>query len=106
VHEAEGNLGFAAAQLDLVRQQVRADVDQSVLAIRAAKGALTSARDALVAARQRLSLAEGRYQNGSGSVIELGDAQIAEANAAAAVVQTDFQLATARAQLLWAIGRW
>jgi len=106
LHEAEGNLGFAAAQLDLVRQQVRADVDQSVLAIRAAKGALTSARDALVAARQRLSLAEGRYQNGSGSVIELGDAQIAEANAAAAVVQTDFQLATARAQLLWAIGRW
>jgi len=38
-------------------------------------------------------------------VIELGDAQIAAANAAAQVVQTDFQLATARAQLLWALGR-
>ncbi|MFL5309931.1 MAG: TolC family protein [Myxococcales bacterium] len=105
VHEAEGNLGFAAAQLDVLRQQVRVDVDQALLAIRAAKGALSSARDALVAARQRLGLAEGRYQNGSGSVIELGDAQIAAANAAAQVVQTDFQLATARAQLLWALGR-
>jgi len=105
VHEAEGNLGFAAAQLDVLRQQVRVDVDQALLAIRAAKGALSSARDALVAARQRLSLAEGRYQNGSGSVIELGDAQIAAAAAAAQVVQTDFLLATARAQLLWAIGR-
>jgi outer membrane protein len=105
VHEAEASLGFFAAQLDLFRQQVRVDVDQALLAIRAAKAALSSSRDALVAARQRLSLAEGRYQNGSGSVIELGDAQIAEANAAAQVVQTNFQLATARAQLLFAIGR-
>jgi outer membrane protein len=105
IHEAEGNLGFAAAQLDLLRQQVRVDVDQALLAIRAAKAALSSARKALVAARQRLSLAEGRYQNGSGSVIELGDAQIAASNAAAQVVQTDFQLATARAQLLFALGR-
>jgi len=105
VHEAEGNLGFAAAQLDVLRQQVRVDVDQALLAIRAAKAALASARRALLAARQRLSLAEGRYQNGSGSVIELGDAQIAASNAAAQVVQTDYQLATARAQLLFALGR-
>ena len=57
------------------------------------------------AARQRLLLAEGRYRNGSGSVIELGDAQIAASAAAAQVVQTDFQLSTARAQLLFALGR-
>jgi outer membrane protein len=105
VHEAEGNVGTAAAQLDVLRQQVRVDVQEAVLAIHAAKAALASSRDALLAARQRLSLAEGRYQNGSGSVIELGDAQIAAASAAAQVVQTDFQLATARAQLLWALGR-
>ena len=105
LHEAEANLRFAAAQLDLQRQQVRVDVEQALLAIRASKGALSSARNTLVAARQRLSLAEGRYQNGSGSVIELGDAQIAAANAAAQVVQTEYQLATARAQLLWALGR-
>jgi outer membrane protein len=105
VHEAEANVAYAAAQLDVQRQQIRVDVDQALLAIRAAKAALSASRNALVAARQRLSLAEGRYQNGSGSVIELGDAQIAAANAAAQVVQTDFQLATARAQLLWALGR-
>ena len=105
VHEAEANLGYAIAQLDVLRQQVRVEVEQALLAIRAAKAATSASRDALTAARQRLSLAEGRYQNGSGSVIELGDAQIAAANAAAQVVQTDFQLSTARAQLLWAIGR-
>jgi outer membrane protein len=105
VHEAEGNLATAVAQLDVQRQQIRVDVDQALLAIRAAKAAQSASRNALVAARQRLSLAEGRYQNGSGSVIELGDAQIAAANTAAQVVQTDFQLATARAQMLWALGR-
>jgi outer membrane protein len=105
IHEAEGNLASAVGQLNVLRQQVRVDVDQALLAIRAAKAALSSARDALVAARQRLSLAEGRYQNGTGSVIELGDAQIAASNAAAQVVQTDFQLAAARAQLLFALGR-
>ncbi|TMA30168.1 MAG: TolC family protein [Deltaproteobacteria bacterium] len=105
VHEAEANLGYAIAQLDVLRQQVRVEVEQALLAIRAAKAATSASRNALTAARQRLSLAEGRYQNGSGSVIELGDAQIAAANAAAQVVQTDFQLATARAQLLWALGR-
>jgi outer membrane protein len=105
VHEAEGNLAYAVAQRDVQRQQIRVDVEQALLAIRAAKAAQSSSRNALLAARQRLSLAEGRYQNGSGSVIELGDAQIAASNAAAQAVQTDFQLATARAQLLWALGR-
>jgi len=86
-------------------QQVRVDVDQALLAIRAAKAAVSSSRNALTAARQRLSLAEGRYRNCSGSVIELGDAQIAAANAAAQVVQTDFQLSTARAQFVFALAR-
>jgi outer membrane protein len=105
VHEAQGNFGYASAQLELLRQQVRVDVDQALLAIRAGKAALSSANNALVAARERLSLAEGRYRNGSGSVIELGDAQIAASNAAAQVVQTEFQLAAARAQLIWATGQ-
>jgi outer membrane protein len=106
VDEVEANVRFAAAQLDVHKQQVRVDVDQTLLSIRAAKAALSAANDTLVAASQRLSLAEGRYQNGSGSVIELSDAQVFEANAAAQVVQTRYQLATARAQLAWALGHY
>jgi len=105
VHEAEANLVNAAAQLDVIKQQVRVDVEQSRLAVRAAKTALASSKQALVAAREQRQQAEARYLNGAGSVIELGDAQIAEATAGAQVVQTDFQLATARAQLLRALGR-
>jgi outer membrane protein len=73
--------------------------------IRAAKATVEASNEALVNARERLRLAEGRYQNGVGSVIELSDAQVAAANAAAQVVQNEFNLSTARAQLLAALGQ-
>ncbi|MGZ3425302.1 MAG: TolC family protein, partial [Polyangia bacterium] len=52
-----------------------------------------------------LRLAEGRYQAGVGSIIELGDAQVAATTAAAQKVQADYNVSTARAQLLNALGR-
>ncbi|HWE22972.1 MAG TPA: TolC family protein, partial [Myxococcales bacterium] len=105
VRESEANIVNAVAQLDTLRQQVRVDVEQARLAIRAGKATLVSAQQALVSARDVLAQAEARYQNGAGSVIELGDAQVASAQAGAQVVQAEFQLATARAQLLRALGR-
>ncbi len=56
-------------------------------------------------ARLRLKLAEGRYEAGVGSAIELGDAQVALTHAGAQRVQAQFNLSTARAQLLAALGR-
>jgi outer membrane protein len=105
VSEAEANVLAAVAQLDLERQQVRADVDAARLAVRAAKESLSATQEALVNARERLRLAEERYQVGVGSAIELGDAQVALTQAAAQAVQADDRLATARAQLLRALGR-
>ena len=105
VRESEANIANAVAQLDALRQQVNVDVEQARLAIRAGKATLVSAQKALVSARDVLAQAEARYQNGAGSVIELGDAQVAAAQAGAQVVQAEFQLAAARAQLLRALGR-
>ena len=93
------------AQLDLQRQQVRADVDGARLAVRAGRESLGATQEALLNARERLRLAEERYQVGVGSAIELGDAQVALTQAAAQAVQADNRLATARAQLLRAVGR-
>jgi outer membrane protein len=93
------------AQRDGLKQQVRLDVEQGRLAVRAAKAALAASDEALVNARERLRLAEGRYSAGVGNVIELGDAQVAFTNAGAQRVQAEFNLATARAQLLRALGR-
>jgi len=105
VSEAEANVMASVAQLDLLRQQVQSDVDAARLAVRAAKESLSASREALVNARERLRLAEERYQVGAGSVIELGDAQVALTQAAAQAVQADDRLAMARAQLLRAVGR-
>ena len=105
VHEAEATAGQLAAQLDLLRQQVRLDVEQASLAIRAAKAVLAADRETVVNARDRLRLAEGRYETGVGSAIELGDAQVALTTAEAQTVQAENRLSTARAQLLRALGR-
>jgi outer membrane protein len=105
VQEAEANVANALAQLDLQRQQIRSDIDSARLAVRAAKATISATQEALTNARVRLQLAEQRYEVGVGSAIELGDAQVALTQAAAQAVQADDRLATARAQLLRAVGR-
>jgi outer membrane protein len=104
-HEAEANIAVAVAQLDLLRQQIHVDVDAARLAVRAAREATAASQEVLVNARERLRLAEQRYQVGVGSIIELGDAQVAVTQAAAQAVQAEDRLAVARAQLVRALGR-
>ncbi|HEY4188189.1 MAG TPA: TolC family protein [Polyangia bacterium] len=105
VRQSEAQLIGVRAQLDGQRQQVRLDVEQARLNIRAAKALIEAADDAVANTRDRLRLAEGRYQTGVGSIIELGDAQVAQTAAAVQRVQAEYQLFTARAQLLKALGR-
>jgi outer membrane protein len=103
--EARANLESAQAQSVALRQQVRVDVEQARLAVRANKAALGAAGEALANAKEQLRLAEARYQAGAGSVIELGDAQVAYTTAAAQRVQAQYNLASSRAQLIRALGR-
>jgi outer membrane protein len=93
------------AQLDALRLQVQVDVQQAQLGVRGAKAGGIAAQEAIVNAREQLRLAEGRYSGGLGNAIELGDAQVAFTNAAAQAVQARYNLATARAQLLTALGK-
>jgi len=105
VKEAKGNLGVTDAQLEQERLQVRLDVEQARLGVRTYKVAIATADEALTNARYQLRLAEKRYAAGVGSIIELGDAQVAVTSTSAQRVQADFNLATARAQLLAALGQ-
>jgi outer membrane protein len=105
VHEARANLAGIDAQEQALRLQVRVEVQQGQLGVRAAQAAGGAAEEALASARDQLRLAEGRYSGGLGNVIELGDAQVAMTNAAAQAVQARYNLALARAQLLGALGR-
>ena len=105
VRAAEANTRAGEAQVDLVRQQARLDVTQARLAVRAARASIEAAHEAEASARERLRLAEGRYQAGAGSILELSDAQLAATSASAQVVQAALNLSVARAALAKALGR-
>jgi outer membrane protein len=105
VREAIANQAITRSQAVLERQQIRLDVVQARLAVRASIAGLSTAKEIDTNARERLRLAEARYQAGAGSIIELQDAQVAATTAAGQVVQADYTLSLARAQLLKALGR-
>jgi outer membrane protein len=104
VHEANGTLENIVGQEQAMRLQVQVDVEQGRLGVQAAKATIGAADEALVNARSQLTLAEKRYEHGLGSAVELSDAQVAYTSAEAQVVQAKFNLASARAQLLTALG--
>jgi outer membrane protein len=105
VREATANQAVTHSQTVLERQQVLFDVIQARLAVRAGMVGLETAKEVEVNAKERLRLAEARYQAGAGSIIELQDAQVAATTASGQVVQADYNLSLARAQLLKAVGR-
>jgi outer membrane protein len=105
VREAEANHDVTRSQIALQRQQIRLEITQARLSIRGAKAALDAAQEVMVNARERLRLAEARYRAGAGSIIELEDAQVAATTAAGQVVQAEYGLAVARAQLAKGLGQ-
>jgi outer membrane protein len=104
VREAKGTLENLFGQEQALRLQVQVDVEQGRLGVQAAKATIGAAAEALVNARSQLTLAEKRYEHGIGSAVELDDAQVAYTTAEAQVVQAKFNMASARAQLLAALG--
>jgi outer membrane protein len=105
VAEARANVDVASAQVAALRQQVLLEVEQARLGVLGAKKALATSDQLVENSRERLTLAEGRYQTGAGSIIELADAQLALTTALGQRVQAEYSLSTARAALANALGR-
>ena len=105
VREADAQLAALQARKDALVQQVWVTVAGAQLDVRAAQEAIIASHEGVTSSRERLALAEGRYQAGAGSVIELGDAQLGVVSAAAQQVAAEYRLAIARAQLIFALGR-
>ncbi|HEX7489648.1 MAG TPA: TolC family protein [Anaeromyxobacteraceae bacterium] len=84
--------------------QVRADVEQAAFAVIEAHARRDASQVLVGQAQENLELAEGRYQAGVGSIVELTDAQAALTSARAQQVRAGYDLATARARLIRAIG--
>ena len=104
VREANGTLENLVGQEQALRLQVQVDVEQGRLGVQAAKATISAADEAVANARNQLTLAEKRYEHGLGSAVELSDAQAAYTTAESQSVQSKFNLAAARAQLLAALG--
>ncbi len=105
VEENEAQARGAQAQLDALALGIRSDLTNAVLTVRASVEAVEAADAAQRAAEKQLAMAEGRYRNGVGTIIELVDAQT-KANAARAQrVQAEYTLAAGRAALARSLGR-
>jgi outer membrane protein TolC len=105
VESQRGAVDQARAARDILVLQVRAEVEQGVAGVAEARARREAARTLVTQARENLELAEGRYQSGLGTIIDLSVAQTAFANAQAQEVRAAFDLATAWAQLDRAVGK-
>jgi TolC family type I secretion outer membrane protein len=105
VKETEANLDAAQANYDSLELQVRLDVEQAIIAVVEASERIGATGKAVESSRENLRLAQGRYDAGVGTILDLTTAQLdlttAEADQVTAL--TDHKLA--QASLDKAVGR-
>jgi outer membrane protein len=105
MHEAEATRRQILEQQRGVENQIRLEAAEAHAAMVQAREELQASAKLVTAARDRRDLAEGRYQTGVGSIIELSDAQLNYVNAEFQEVQSRLDLSTAKARLEHALGR-
>ncbi|MFA5393386.1 MAG: TolC family protein [Candidatus Ratteibacteria bacterium] len=104
VDEAGANFQAAKSQEETARQGVSLDVKQAYLTLQSAEAKIPVAELTVTQARENLELANGRYEAGVGSPIEVTDSQAAYSQARYAYIQTLYQYQIAQAGLDKAIG--
>ena len=93
------------AQEELQRQQVALDVEQAYLRLVELQERIKANESARNAAKENLDLADGRYQVGVGSIIEVTDAQTLYTDAQTTYIRTLYDYKIAEAQFIRAIGQ-
>ena len=102
--EAEANRLVLLAQERATKQAIRQETIVARSQLVASREELAAAHKLVLAATERRNLAEGRYQAGVGSIIELSDAQLNYVNARFQEVQAGLDIAQSRARLQHALG--
>lgn len=105
VEEAVRNYQNVRAQEENERQQVELEVEQSYLRLIESEERIKANEAAVRAARENLDLANGRYQVGVGSIIEVTEAQTLHTDAQTNRIRSYFDYKVAEAQLSKAIGK-
>lgn len=105
VQEALRNYHNVQAQEEDSRQRIELEVESSYLNLIEAGERIKSNEAAVRAAKENLDLANGRYQVGVGSIIEITEAQTLHTDAEIIQIQSVYDYKIAEAQLIKAIGR-
>ena len=104
VEETLHNYNNIRAQEEERRQQIALEVEQSYLRVVETQERILANEAAARAAKENLDLAQGRYQVGVGSIIEVTDAETLFTDAQTNYVRTLYDYRIADAQLARAMG--
>jgi len=104
IAQAKAQRDGQIAQAELTRQQAGLSVYSNFISLRTALDTLTTTRALITSAGASADLAQGRYKAGVGTFADLLNAQSALASARQQLVQNEFNVATANAQLARSIG--
>jgi len=105
VREANANINTIEARQNSLRLQITKEAESAWLGANEAAARMVSTQKEVAAANESKALAEGRYQEGVGSIIEVTDAQSQALDAQTANIQARYDYYTALARLDRAIGK-
>lgn len=88
VEQAEATADAAQASLDVLTESVMLEVEQNYLSLKEAQERIDASAKFVTQAQENLKLAEGRYNSGVGSPIEITDAQLNLSNAQITYIQS------------------
>ena len=104
VEETLHNYYNVKAQEEDRRQLIALEVEQSYLRVVETQERIRATESAAKAAKENLDLAQGRYQVGVGSIIEVTDAETLYTDAQTTYIRTVYEYKIADAQLARAMG--
>jgi outer membrane protein len=104
VQQARANVDVAKASIDVLRQQISLQVKQYYLNLKEAEERIRASQLLVEQARENLRLAEGRYNSGVGSALEITDARTALGSAEITNIQALFDYNNSSVLLRQAMG--
>lgn len=105
VREANANINAIEARDNNLKLQITKEVESAWLGVREASARMASTEKEVAATKENQTLAEGRYHEGVGTIIEVTDAQSLALDAQTAQIQARYDYFTAMAQLDRAMGK-
>ena len=98
IDQAKANLKSVQGSDEALVQAVKLDVQQQFSSLEEAKERIEATQSLVLQAEETLKLAEGRYNQGVGSAVEITDARVSVYNARTSYIQSlyDYQVAYVR----------